>query len=62
LDSYTIDSWTDAQIHATSTKQVADITLDIDIARKLLKRTYRETKARGSATADPTFTVTWELQ
>jgi hypothetical protein len=62
LDSYTIDSWTDTNIHATSEKPVADLTLEIDLVRKLLKRTYRETKARGSSTADPTFIVAWDLQ
>ena len=62
LDSYTIDSWTDTSIHATSEKPVADLTLEIDLAGKQLKRTHQETKARGNQTADPTFVVTWELQ
>ena len=62
LDSYTIDSWTDTYIRATAEKPVADLTLEIDLARKQLKRTYRETKARGDSTANPEFIVTWELQ
>lgn len=62
LDSYTIDTWTDTSIHATSMTSVTDLTLEIDLVGKQLKRTRQETKARGNQTADPTFVVTWELQ
>jgi len=62
LDSYTIVSWTDTSIRATAEKPVADLTLEIDLVGKQLKRTHRETRARGNQTADPTFVVTWELQ
>jgi len=62
LDSYIVDSWTDTHIHAKSEKPVADVTLEIDLARKQVKRTYRETKDRGSATANPDFVVNWQLE
>jgi hypothetical protein len=62
LDSYIIDSWTETRIRAKSEKPVADLSLEIDLARKELKRTFQETKARGSATANPDFIVTWQLQ
>jgi hypothetical protein len=62
MDSYKIDSWTDTHIHATAEKPVADLTLEIDLVHRALKRTFQETRARGNATADPRFLVTWDLQ
>src|SRR5689334_4162935 len=38
LDSYTIESWTDTRIRATAEAPVANLTLEIDLVRKELKR------------------------
>ncbi len=62
LNEYRVEAWTDSSIRAKLEQPVADVTLEIDLVNSELKRTHQETKARGSATANPDRIITWELR
>jgi hypothetical protein len=62
LSHYVVESWTETEIVAKAEKNVADITLRIDLVARSATRRHQETQARGNPTADPDFRVDWQLR
>jgi predicted small secreted protein len=60
--SYEIIDWTDDIIKAKREAPVADIEITISIKDRFAEKSYRETKARGSDTADPNIYGKWILE
>ena len=61
-NNYQIVEWSDSLIRAEIKAPVADIELRIALVDKSAERSFRETKARGSDTADPTISRHWVLE
>jgi hypothetical protein len=62
-EEYAIHSWADdGSIVAGYKTDSADWELSISIKDKTAEKTYRETQARGSKTADPQIVHTWILE
>jgi hypothetical protein len=59
--TYRVSEWTDSLIRAKSAGAVGDFELRISLADKVAERSFRETKARGSETADPSIVRNWVL-
>jgi hypothetical protein len=51
--TYSIANWSDEVIYATYAASVADFELRISVKDKVAEKRCRETKSRGSDTADP---------
>lgn len=62
LTEYEIKRWDDSEISAVAAKSVADVEIRIDLKAGTATRRHRETKARGSRTANPDLIVEWELR
>ena len=60
--AFTIVDWSDEIIQAKYAAPVADFELRISIKDSLAERRWRETKARGSETADPNLYAQWTLE
>jgi hypothetical protein len=59
---YKISEWSEAMIKARHEAPVADFDLRISVRDKFAERSVRETKARGSETADPNVFGQWVLE
>lgn len=59
---YKINSWSDDIIKARYEALVADFDLRISVRDKFAERSFRETKARGSETANPNVFGHWVLE
>jgi hypothetical protein len=59
---YKIVEWSNQIIHAKYVTFVADFELRISVKDGFAERRYRETKARGDQTADPTIYAEWILE
>jgi hypothetical protein len=60
--TYSIVKWSNEIIHATYTAPVADFELRISVKDAVAERHWRETKARGSDTADPNLYTHYILE
>jgi hypothetical protein len=60
--TYRIIDWSDDIINAKSEGLVADFAIRISLKDKFAERSFRETKARGSETADPNVYEHWILE
>lgn len=58
---FKIIEWTPKLIHAKREAPVADIELRISLSDKSVEKSFRETKARGSETADANIQGHWVL-
>jgi hypothetical protein len=59
---YKIISWSNDIINAKYEALVADLELRISVRDKFAERSFRETKARGSDTANPNIFGIWVLE
>ncbi|MCF7917161.1 MAG: membrane lipoprotein lipid attachment site-containing protein [Candidatus Omnitrophica bacterium] len=59
---YKVLEWEEGIIIAVRKAPVADIRLRISIPDGVVEKSFRETKARGSETADPTIHANWVLK
>jgi hypothetical protein len=59
---YRVIEWSSKTIHAKEEAPVADIELRISLVDRSAERTSRETKARGSETANPNISRQWILE
>jgi hypothetical protein len=59
---FQIIEWSSDRIVARYEAPVADVELRISLADRSVERSFRETKARGSDTADPKIAVHWVLE
>jgi hypothetical protein len=62
ITEYKILRWDASGITAKAAKPVADEEIKINIETKTVTRRHRETKARGSQTANPNLVIEWELR
>ena len=60
--TYKINEWSDGIIKASHAAPVADFELKISLRDKFAERSFRETKARGSETANPNVFAHWVLE
>jgi len=60
--NYRIINWSNDIINAKYDAPVADVEIKISIKDNFAERRYRETKARGSETADPNVHEHWILE
>ena len=60
--NYRIINWSDDIINAKYEALVADIEIRISLRDKFAERSFRETKARGSETANPNIYEHWILE
>ncbi|OGX27548.1 MAG: hypothetical protein A2787_09405 [Omnitrophica WOR_2 bacterium RIFCSPHIGHO2_01_FULL_48_9] len=61
-DEYVVTEWTDQLIKAERKAPVADLELRISLIDKSAERSFRETKARGNETANPSVFGHWVLE
>lgn len=59
--TYNVSEWTNSLIRAESAGPAGDFELRISLANKVAERSFRETKGRGSETADPSIVRNWVL-
>jgi hypothetical protein len=59
---YKIISWSNDIINARYEAPVAEFELKISVRDEFAERTFRETKARGSETANPNIYAHWVLE
>jgi len=59
---YRIVEWTEARITAREEAPVADIEIRISLVDNSIERSAKETRARGSETADPNISRHWILE
>ncbi len=57
--TYRVSEWTDSIIRADSASSVGDFELRISLVDKVAERSFRETTARGSESADPSIARNW---
>jgi len=60
--TYQIINWSDDIINSKSEGPVADFEIKISLRDKFAERSFRETKARGSETANPNVYEHWILE
>jgi len=59
--TYSVLEWTDQVVRAHSPAPIGDFEMRISIADQTAERSFRETKGRGSTTADPMIVRNWVL-
>ena len=60
--TYEIINWADDVIKAKRSAPVADIEIKISLKDNFAEKSFRETKARGSETANPDHYGKWVLE
>ena len=60
--TYIITEWSDTTIKAERKPPVADVEIRISLIDKSVEKSFRETQARGSDTANPNIVGNWILE